>query len=105
MKVITDERCTGYSRFWHPERPARISKTLEKLRAQKELPITWAAPIEVDDEQILRSHSKEHLARVKKAEQDFDGDTPAYPEIFAYAQRSIGAAMQALKAARNGETV
>jgi len=29
MRVITDERCTGYSSPGHPERPARISGTLE----------------------------------------------------------------------------
>ena len=103
MKIITDERCTAYSRLGHPERPARILKTVEHLKEQKELPITWAAPMAVDDEQILRAHSKEHLARVKKAEEDFDGDTPAYPAIFEHAQRSVGAGLQALKAARNGE--
>jgi acetoin utilization deacetylase AcuC-like enzyme len=104
MKVITDERCTGYSRVGHPERPARIAKTVARLKSQEELPITWAAPLGVEDEQILRAHTKEHLARVKKAEEDFDGDTPAYPGIFEHAQRSIGGALQALKAARNGET-
>ena len=105
MKVITDERCTGYSRLGHPERPARISKTLERLKSQTELPITWVAPMSVEDEQILRAHSKEHLARVKKAEEDFDGDTPAYPGIFEHGQRSVGAALHALKIARDGETV
>lgn len=103
MKIITDERCTAYSRLGHPERPTRILKTVEHLKSQMELPITWAAPLVVDDEQILRAHSKEHLARVKKAEEDFDGDTPAYPAIFEHAQRSVGAGLQALKAARNGE--
>src|SRR5262245_51859382 len=105
MKVITDERCTGYSRLGHPERPARISKTLERLKTQTDLPITWAAPASVEDEQILRAHSKEHLARVKKADEDFDGDTPAYPGIFEHAQRSVGAALHALKIARDGEAV
>jgi acetoin utilization deacetylase AcuC-like enzyme len=103
MKIITDERCTAYSRLGHPERPARILKTAEHLKSQTDLTITWAAPIAVEDEQILRAHSKEHLARVKKAEDDFDGDTPAYPAIFEHAQRSTGAALQAMKAARNGE--
>jgi len=103
MKVITDERCTAYSRLGHPERPARILKTVERLKSQSDLAITWAAPGTVEDEQILRAHTREDLARVKKAEEDFDGDTPAYPEIFEHAQRSIGGALHALKAARNGE--
>ena len=103
MKIVTDESCTAYSRLGHPERPARILKTVEHLKSQTELPIKWVAPIAVEDELILRAHAREHLARVKKAEEDFDGDTPAYPAIFEHAQRSVGAALQALKAARNGE--
>ena len=48
MKIITDERCTLYRSPGHPERPQRISQTLEKLRAQKELPLTWAEPLAFD---------------------------------------------------------
>jgi acetoin utilization deacetylase AcuC-like enzyme len=103
MKIITDERCTGYSRLGHPERPSRILKTAERLKGQTELPIAWAAPAAVEDGQILRAHTKEHLARVRKGEEDFDVDTPAYPNIAEHAQRSVGAALAALKAARAGE--
>src|SRR2546421_8337470 len=103
MKIITDERCTGYSSPDHPERPARISKTLEKLRSQKELAITWAEPLPVTEATLLRAHSQEHIARVKEAGQDFDGDTPAHPHIYEHACRSVGGALQALKAARAGE--
>src|SRR5262249_59328167 len=99
MKIITDERCTGYSSPGHPERPARISKSLEKLRSQKELSITWAEPMAVDEAIIERTHSKQHIARIKKAAADFDGDTPAHPGIFEHAYRSVGGALQALKAA------
>jgi len=103
MKIITDERCTGYSSPGHPERPARISKTLEKLRSQKELPITWAEPLPVADATLLRAHSEQHIARVKAAAEDFDGDTAAHPNIFEHACRSVGGALQALAAARAGE--
>lgn len=102
MTIITDERCTGYSATGHPERPARISRTLEKLRGQKELAIDWAQPATVDDETILRAHSREHLARVKRAGVDFDGDTPAYPHIFEHAHRAAGGALQAMRTARKG---
>jgi len=104
MKIITDERCTGYHRAGHPERPQRISRTLEKLRGQTELPITWAEPLAaVEDEVILRAHAREHLARVKAAAEDFDGDTPTHPNIFEHARRSVGGALQALAMARKGE--
>jgi acetoin utilization deacetylase AcuC-like enzyme len=105
MKIITDERCTEYSAPGHPERPARVAKTLEKLRAQTELKIDWAEPLPVNEESILRAHAKAHLAHVKDPSADFDGDTPAYPKIYEHALRSLGGALHALQAARKGETV
>lgn len=104
MHIITDERCTGYSSLGHPERPQRISGTLEKLRAQTELPVTWEKPAEVPPEILLRAHSREHLARVKAAAEDFDGDTPAHEGIFEHALRSVGGALRALELARAGRT-
>ena len=104
MKIITDERCTGYSAPGHPERPARVAKTLEKLRAQQEIKIDWAEPLPVNEESILRAHSKAHLAHVKDPSANFDADTPAYPGIYEHALRSIGGALHALQAARKGRT-
>ena len=105
MKIITDERCTEYSAPGHPERPARVAKTLEKLRAQQELKIDWAEPLPVKEESILRAHTKAHLAHVKDPSADFDGDTPAYPKIYEHVLRSIGGALHALQSARKGEPV
>jgi acetoin utilization deacetylase AcuC-like enzyme len=105
MTIVTDERCTSYHSAGHPERPARISRTVEKLRSQSDLPISWVKPIEVDEELILRAHSREHLARVKSAAADFDGDTPAHDDICAHARRSVGGALAALKHARAGRPV
>ena len=104
MKVITDERCTEYSSPGHPERPQRISKSIERLRAQKELEITWAAPLaSVEDAVILRAHTKEHLAKITAAAEEFDGDTPAHPKLIEHARRSVGGALAALQAARQGQ--
>lgn len=102
MKIITDERCTAYHSRGHPERPQRILKTTERLRTQTDLKLEWAAPLEFDDATILRAHSPEHFAHIKSALADFDGDTPAHPDIFEHARRSTGAALAALKAARAG---
>jgi len=104
MKIITDEHCTAYSYPGHPERPERISSTLEKLRSQKELVLTWAAPLPVEDSILLRAHTSEHLARLNEP-RDFDLDTPFFPRIADHARASVGAALAALKAARSGETV
>jgi acetoin utilization deacetylase AcuC-like enzyme len=104
MRIITDERCTGYSHPGHPDRPERIIATWERLRGQTELPITWSKPGPCDDAAILRAHTPEHLARLSRPE-DFDDDTPHFPNLVDYTRASVGAALDALKAARAGETV
>ena len=104
MRVITAERCVGYSHPGHPERPERIIATWARLRSQTELPITWSEPSTCDDNSILRAHDPAHLARLARLE-DFDEDTPAYPNLVDYARASVAAALDALKAARAGETV
>ncbi|MGH7993914.1 MAG: histone deacetylase family protein [Limisphaerales bacterium] len=104
MQIITDERCAGYSSYGHPENPRRVTATIAHLKQQMELPLAWAAPGEVSDRQILRAHTPEHLARLKIPE-DFDADTPFYENIIDYAHASAAAALDALKAARNGENV
>ena len=103
MTIITDERCTGYSSPGHPERPARVSGTLQKLRGQNELELKWAAPLEVKEDQIARAHTKQHIAHVKNPTEAFDGDTPAHANIYDHALRSVGSALHALKLARTGE--
>lgn len=104
MKVITDERCTRYRMPGHPERPERISATLKKLRDQDDLAISWAKPASVDDGILLRAHTAEHLERLKQ-EIDFDGDTPYLPGIPDFARASAGAGLEAMRAAKAGETV
>ena len=104
MKIITDQRCAGYSCLGHPERPLRVLAALDRLRTQSELPIDWAVPGQVDDAQILRAHSAAHLARLDEPE-DFDADTPYYENISSYARASVAAALSALQAARAGENV
>lgn len=103
MTVITDERCTEYRRAGHPERPSRISGTLERLRNQKELPITWSKPLPASETSILRAHTPGHLASLEAGE-DFDADTPWFPGIGDHARRSVGGALAALASARSGQT-
>jgi acetoin utilization deacetylase AcuC-like enzyme len=104
VKVITDERCAGYSSPGHPERPERITRTLARLHRQTALPIEWAAPGRVDDVPILRAHSAHHVARLDQPV-DFDADTPYHDNIAGYARASVAAALDALAAARGGESV
>jgi acetoin utilization deacetylase AcuC-like enzyme len=104
MKIITDEHCTGYSREGHPERPERISSTIGRLKSQTELPLDWAGPGGVRETQILRAHAPGLLARLQ-VPHDFDADTPFCTGIAGFARASVGAALDALKAARAGENV
>ena len=105
VKIITDERCTGYGQRGHPERPERVERTLKLLREQTELPILWATPSgPAAEEIILRAHTPGVLARLE-IQEDFDEDTPWYENIGTYARASVAASLDALQAARQGETV
>jgi acetoin utilization deacetylase AcuC-like enzyme len=104
MIIITDEHCTEYSRAGHPERPQRINSTVELLRKQSELELTWLAPTSVTDEQILRAHTPALLARLDTPE-DFDADTPFFDGIANHARASVAAALDAFKLARDGKNV
>ncbi len=104
MKIITDEKCTGYSYPGHPERPQRITATVEHLKNQTELPLDWTTPGSASEAQILRAHAPEVLARLQ-IPQDFDADTPYFENISTYARASVAAALDALEIARAGENV
>jgi acetoin utilization deacetylase AcuC-like enzyme len=101
VTIITDEKCAGYFRPGHPERPARITSSIDRLKKQTELPLEWSAPTSVSDAQILRAHAPDMLARLK-IPQDFDDDTPFYENISGYARASAAAALDALRLARDG---
>jgi acetoin utilization deacetylase AcuC-like enzyme len=103
MKIITDERCTQYAHPGHPERPDRISRTVEYLRRQKTMTVAWSEPLPVEDSAILRAHTPALLHRLKDEHVDFDMDTPTYPDIAAHARRSVGGALQAMRCALKGE--
>jgi acetoin utilization deacetylase AcuC-like enzyme len=103
IRIITDSRCTEYSYPGHPERPARVARSVQHLRRQGSLPIVWDEPLAVDRECLLRAHTPEHLERLE-SQLDFDMDTPAYPDIAEHAQRSVGGALRALKSARANES-
>ncbi|HTA30786.1 MAG TPA: histone deacetylase [Candidatus Cybelea sp.] len=103
LTIITDPRCTGYEAPGHPERPARISRTVDLLKTQDKLALSWSQPPEAGETAIVRAHTKAHLEQLEKPF-DFDGDTPAYPHIAGHARRSAGGALQALAEAKAGRT-
>ena len=101
MIIVHDPSCTKYSRNGHPERPERILQSAPLLRRQHPK-WEWRQPNDATDEMLLRAHSPQHLARVREAADDFDVDTPAYPEIHDYALRAAGAAVDVARNATAG---
>ena len=102
MHIFYDPRCVEYGRPQHPERPERIVRTASFLK-KKHPEWVWSEPASASREELLRAHSEEHLDRVANQQVDFDPDCPAYPHIFEHAARSAGAAIQAARAAMEGE--
>jgi acetoin utilization deacetylase AcuC-like enzyme len=102
MIIFHDPRCVEYSAPGHPERPARIADTVPVLK-NRYPNWEWRKPNAADEQQLLRAHSREHVARIESATQDFDADTPAYLHIYEHALRSAGAAIDAARAACEGK--
>jgi len=101
--LITDDRCTAYHSPGHPERPERISRTVERLRGRHHLAVSWDQPVAVDAEILLRAHGADHIQRLGAPRSDFDADTPAHPGILDHALRGVGGALRALQLARDGK--
>lgn len=105
MRIITDELCTSYRTPGHPERPERISRTQLRLRDQETLAVTWEEATPAPVAALTRAHDPQYLGMLEENDTDFDLDTPWHDGIYDLARRSAGAALQALAAARRGETV
>jgi len=106
MIIITHPACTDYQQPGHPERPERITTSVDYLKAIKEsdLKLTWREPGDIDESIITRAHSHYHLTRIGEG-LDFDPDTPAYPNIEAHAMRSVAGAITGLDLVLAGEQV
>ncbi|MFN2542063.1 MAG: histone deacetylase family protein [Chthoniobacterales bacterium] len=102
MIVFHDPHCVEYSAPGHPERPARITRTVPLLQ-DRHPTWQWREPRAAVDQELLRAHSREHIEAVEDPMGDFDLDTPAYSNIGVYARKSSGAAIEAARAALGGE--
>ena len=102
MTIFYDPSCLDYSRSGHPERPQRIARTVPVLK-DRHPDWEWREPSLATDSQLLRAHSGEHLKQVANAHDNFDADTPFYPDIGVYARRSAGAAVDGARSAISGK--
>src|SRR4030095_10100491 len=101
MRIFYDSSCLEYSSLGHPERPERIARSAPFLM-DRHPDWEWHRPTLATDAQVLRAHSREHVDRVANAADDFDPDTPFYPNIQAHARRSAGADIEAKRSALPG---
>jgi acetoin utilization deacetylase AcuC-like enzyme len=102
MIIFHHESCLDYSAPGHPERPARIARTVPLLK-ERHPDWEWRTPEPASEGAVLRAHSRDHVERIRNARRDFDADTPVYPKIYEHALRSAGAAIEAVHAALSGE--
>lgn len=101
MIIFYDSRCVEYSAPGHPERPARIERSVPVLK-QRHPDWEWREPQPAAEAALLRAHSAAHIERIRETGRDFDTDTPAYPGIYDHALRAAGAAIDVANAALDG---
>jgi acetoin utilization deacetylase AcuC-like enzyme len=102
MIIFHDPSCLEYSAPGHPERPARISRSVPLLK-ERHPDWEWRVPQAAGEVALLRAHSRDHVERIRMARRDFDADTPVYPKIYEHALRSAGAAIDVTRAALRGQ--
>lgn len=102
MTIFYDASCLEYSAPSHPERPARIARSVPLLK-ERHPDWEWRIPEPASEAAVLRAHSSDHLERIRGTTRDFDPDTPVYPKIYEHALRSAGAAIEVARAALRGE--
>jgi acetoin utilization deacetylase AcuC-like enzyme len=103
MTIFYDPCCLEYSSPGHPERPERVARTAPLLK-DRHPEWKWQRPRAATDEELLRAHSRQHIERISTAREEFDLDTPFYPNIAMYARHSAGAAVEATRTALRGES-
>jgi len=102
MRIFYDKSCLEYSRSGHPERSERIARSAPLLK-DRHPDWEWRKPAAATDAQLLRAHSREYVEGVAKALENFDLDTPLYPNIEMHARRSAGASIEATRCALHGD--
>lgn len=101
MVIYHDARCAEYSTPGHPERPQRILSAAPLLR-KRHPEWQWPFPVAAAVEALQQGHTPGHIEMVRNSVQEFDADTPAYPDIYHYAVQSAGAAIATARAGLEG---
>jgi len=102
MIIFHDPRCLEYSSPGHPERPQRIAATVPLLK-ERHPDWRWREAEPAKERNLLRAHTREYVEQMRNAVEDFDLDTPVFPDIYDHALRSAGAAIASAQTALSGE--
>lgn len=103
MLILHDPQCADYGSSMRPEQPARVTRSVAHLQAAHP-DWTWRVPAAAPDAALALAHTPAHLQRLQRPP-DFDADTPWFEGIADHARRAVGAALEAVAAARGGEKV
>jgi acetoin utilization deacetylase AcuC-like enzyme len=60
MIIFHDESCLLYSALGHPERPARIARSVPLLK-ERHPDWEWRIPKAASEAALLRAHSRDHV--------------------------------------------
>ena len=102
MKIVYSERFLEHETGeGHPESPQRLIAIMKYLK-EKELPVSFDKPLEINERELYIVHDEEYIERLKFLSdmQQGGGDNPFSTNTFKIAKLAAGAA---LKAARNSE--
>lgn len=105
--VVEDPRFRAHrAPAGHPERPERLEAVGRAIAARSD-ELARLAPRPADDDEILRVHSREHLARLTEAARhaplQLDPDTYLTPESPDVARLAAGATIDLARAVARGE--
>ncbi len=99
MKIFYSDKCLEYISPGHPESPARVYEVYEHLM-EKGFNFVEPKPCTIRD--LLLVHDKGYVERIRSGK-FYDSDSPNLPRIYDYARLAAGSAIQAMKAAMEGE--
>jgi len=100
MIILHDPVCASYAIPSHPENPARVTAT-ERYLAQSHPEFEWRRPTPPAEQDLLRAHTADHLARLEEP-RDFDADTYYFERVGDLARLATGSAIDAAELARAG---
>jgi acetoin utilization deacetylase AcuC-like enzyme len=100
MILFHDPNCVDYGSPLRPEQPARIARSVARLKPAHP-DWEWRKADPADKASLLTAHAPALLTRLQHAP-DIDDDTPWFPGIYDHARRSVGSALAAADAALGG---